>query len=134
MCIINITTFIKERAQTFLRLPVYITKWYIIIFLINNNLFEHLELAMKYIKIWNILNMHKLDIISCIYNEWYEKVMIKVTITLYFISTLLNNIDISYTWVTYVYLQHVQYKKRYFLPILKLEGMGLYWKERIPEN
>lgn len=67
MCIINITTFIKERAQTFLRLPVYITKWYIIIFLINNNLFEHLELAMKDIKIWNILKMHKLNIISCIY-------------------------------------------------------------------
>lgn len=102
--------------------------------MINNNLFEHLELAMKYIKIWNILNMHKLDIISCIYNEWYEKVMIKVTITLYFISTLLNNIDISYTWVTYVYLQHVQYKKDIFLPILKLEGMGLYWKKSIPEN
>lgn len=60
---------------------------------------EHLELAIRYIK------MHKLNTISCIYNEWYEKVMIKVSIALYCISTLLNNIDISYIWVTPVYMQ-----------------------------
>lgn len=32
--------------------------------------------------------------------------MIKVSIALYFISTLLNNIDISYIWVTPVYMQY----------------------------
>lgn len=66
--------------------------------MININLLEYLELVIRYIK------MYKLNIISCIYNEWYEKVMIKVFIVLYFILVLLNNIDILYIWVIFVYM------------------------------